>query len=277
MTKDIKLGKPSADSESQLTSPHFHHDGWDSAIRFGAVVPHADVGPECELGAMGTPHVSVHASRLYFSAMRAGGEMDEKIPHAPVASFAEPPYVDDIVESLAASPLDVIALAFTSSAYTHGPEGEQKLVERLAPRARNIPITTTCLAAAAAFSELRSERIALINPPWFDNALDQAGADYFSTQGFNIVHHGPCGLPSGQKFITPRGLYDWVTEIAHEHRPDTIMIAGNGQRAVGIINAVEHDLGITLLTSNQLILWHGLKLSNHAPSIENYGRIFRML
>ncbi len=27
----------------------FNRDGWDADIRFGAVVPHADVGPECEL------------------------------------------------------------------------------------------------------------------------------------------------------------------------------------------------------------------------------------
>lgn len=259
------------------TGSRFNRDGWDAATRFGAVVPHADVGPECELGAMGGSHVSVHAGRLYFSAMRAGGEMDQKIPHAPIASFAEPPYVDEIVEYLAASPLDVIALAFTSSAYKHGVHGEKELVYRLMPKARDIPITTTCIAAAAAFRTLGSQRIALVNPPWFDDALDRAGGDYFANQGFSIVHHAPCGLPSGQRFITPEGLYDWAAKIAKEYRPDTVFIAGNGQRAVGIIEAVERDLGITLLTANQLILWHGLTLARRAPSIAGYGRIFATL
>lgn len=274
MTWNDDLGDAPADGAPDAARPRFRRDGWDAKIRFGAVAPHADVGPECELGAMGSPHISVHASRLYFSAMRSGGEMDEKIPHAPVASFAEPPHVDETVERLAESPLDVIALAFTSSAYKHGPGGERKLVERLAPRARNIPITTTCLAAAAAFSELRSQRIALINPPWFDSALDRAGAEYFSQLGFNIVHHSPCGLPSGQKFITPSGLYDWVASIITTHRPDTVMIAGNGQRAVGIIDAIERDFDATLLTANQLILWHGLAMTKHANMIHGYGRIF---
>lgn len=272
ISDDVIAGGP-----SDAAGREFRRDGWDAETRFGAVVPHADVGPECELEAMGSPHVSIHAGRLYFSAMRAGGEMDEKIPHAPVASFAEPPYVDETVEHLAASPLDVIALAFTSSAYKHGPGGERKLVERLAPRARNIPITTTCLAAAAAFSELGPQRIALVNPPWFDSALDRAGAEYFSEQGFNIVHHSPCGLPSGQRFITPAGLYEWVVGVVKNHHPDTVMIAGNGQRAVGIIEAIERDLGITLLTANQLVLWHGLKLTNRTPLVQGYGRIFTTL
>ena len=101
----------------------FRPDGWNRSIRIGAVVPHADVGPEAELQAMATDDITIHGSRLYFSAMRAGGEMDEKIPHNPVALFAQPPFVDEAVESLAASPLDALALAFTSSAYKHGPAG----------------------------------------------------------------------------------------------------------------------------------------------------------
>lgn len=258
-------------------APIFQRDGWDALVRIGAVVPHADVGPECELNAVGAPHVSIHAGRLHFSAMRAGGEMDEKIPHDPVAAFAEPPYVDEAVGSLAAAPLDVVALAFTSSAYKHGVEGECRLVERLTPKARHLPITTTCLAAAAAFELLGSKRIALVNPPWFDADLDLAGARYFADQGFDIVHHAPCGLPSGQKHITPEGLYDWIREVADGSGADTVFVAGNGQRAVGIIAAVERDLGVTLLTANQLILWHGLKIARQSPLITGYGRLFESL
>jgi len=255
----------------------FNRDGWDADIRFGAVVPHADVGPECELAAMGSPYISVHAGRLYFSAMRAGGEMDAKIPHGPVASFAEPPFVDEVVEKLAACPLDVIALAFTSSAYKHGSEGELQLLTRLSPMARNLPMTTTCIAAATAFRTLDARRIALVNPPWFDQGLDQAGADYFAAQGFHVIHHAPCGLPSGQRHITPIGLFEWIEGMSAKHQPDVIFVAGNGQRAVGIIEAVENELDVTLVTANQLILWHGLKLLGRRPPIRGYGRIFDAL
>ncbi len=262
-------------ARASLEPRRWRRDGWDAGLRFGAIVPHADIGPECELGAMAWPNVSVHAGRLYFSAMRAGGEMDETIPHAPVASFADAPYLDDAVEHLAASPLDVIGLAFTSSAYKHGSSGEQQLVERLAPRARGIPLTTTCLAAAAAFDALGSRRIALVNPPWFDADLDQAGARYFEEQSFNIVHHGPCGLPSGQRHITPDGLFSWIRKIVSDHRVDTVFIAGNGQRAVGIIDEVESTLGIRMVTANQLIFWHGLKLTGKSVETRSYGRLFQ--
>lgn len=180
------------------------------------------------------------------------------------------------MKSLAASPLDAIGLAFTSSAYKHGADGERRLIERLAPAARHLPMTSTCIAAAAALGLSGAQRIALVNPPWFDLALDRAGADYFRSQGFNVVHHAPCALPSGQKYITPQGLSDWVGEVVSLSNPDTVLIAGNGQRAVGIIETMEAQLDVMLLTANQLILWHALELAGHETNITGYGRLFSL-
>ncbi len=253
----------------------FRPDGWNRLIRIGAVVPHADVGPESELQAMVTDEITIHGSRLYFSAMRAGGEMDEKIPHDPVAMFALPPYVDEAVESLAASPLDALCLAFTSSAYKHGPDGERALIERLRPRSRDIPIVSTCLSAERALVQLNTKRLAIINPPWFDADLDGLGADYFEQAGFRVVHHAPCGLQSGQKYITPQSLYNWIEKVVAKSNADTVFVAGNGQRSVGIIDAVEKTLGISMITSNQVILWDALRSINASVEIKGYGKLFR--
>jgi maleate isomerase len=252
----------------------FRPDGWNRLIRIGAVVPHADVGPESELQAMVNNKITIHGSRLYFSAMRGGGEMDEKIPHDPVTMFTQPPYLDDAVESLAASPLDALCLAFTSSAYKHGPDGERALIERLRPRARDIPMVSTCLSAERALTKLGSKGLAIINPPWFDADLDALGASYFEQAGFRVVHHAPCGLQSGQKYITPQSLYDWIVKIVTESNADTVFVAGNGQRSVGIIDAVETILGVSMITSNQVILWDALRSINANVDIKGYGKLF---
>lgn len=252
----------------------FRPDGWNRSIRLGAVVPHADVGPEAELQAMATDDITLHGIRLYFSAMRAGGEMDEKIPHDPVASFAQPPYVDEAVESLAASPLDAVCLAFTSSAYKHGPDGERALIERLRSRARDLPLVSTCLSAERALAKLGTKRLAIVNPPWFDADLDGLGANYFEKAGFRVVHHAPCGLPSGQKHITPQSLYNWIAKIVKESDADAVFIGGNGQRSVGIIDAVEKTLGVSMITGNQVILWDALRSIDAKVRIEGYGELF---
>ncbi|QKW05258.1 maleate cis-trans isomerase [Streptomyces sp. NA04227] len=252
-------------------------DGWAARARIGVVVPHADVGPESEFQAMAPHDVFIHGSRVHFGAMRAGGEMDPKIPHDPVRAFVEPPHIDQAVELLAAAPLDAIALGFTSSAYILGAAGEKELFARLSQHTRGLPLTGTTTAAVAALTALDAQRLALVNPPWFDDALSGLGADYFTQQGVTVAHHGPCGLPSNQKLITPEALSEWIRTTVAGHKPDAVLVAGNGIRAVGTINALEEELGFTILTANQVLLWHALHLAGAgeiARHITDYGRVF---
>lgn len=249
-------------------------DGWDVAARLGIVVPHADVGPESELRAMAPPRLSVHAARLHFAAMRAGGEMDPTIPHDPVRAFTEPPYVDECVSLLAQAPLDVIACGFTSSAYKHGVAGERSLVDRLSEQSRGMPVISTCLAAEQALRALGVDTLALINPPWFDDELDAAGGAYFADRGFEVVHHAACGLPSGQPHINPAALFDWVRRVAGA--ASGVFIAGNGLRAVGTIAALEEALGVPVLTANQVLLWKAMRLTGFTSSVPGYGSLFNV-
>src|ERR671929_2204233 len=117
-------------------------DGWDARWRVGVLTPHADVGPESELRAMAPPDVGIHAARVRFGAMAAGGAMDPTIPLAPVRAFAEPPYVDDAVELLAAAPVHAIGFGFTSSAYVLGAPAEEDMLERLRARAGGLPVVS---------------------------------------------------------------------------------------------------------------------------------------
>jgi maleate isomerase len=152
--------------------------------------------------------VGIHAARVPFGAMGAGGTMDPTIPLAPVAAFAEPPHIDDATALLAAAPLRAIGIGFTSTAYVLGAHGETAMVTRLEQRSCGIPVVSTCAAAVLALRSVRAQRLALVNPPWFD-AL---GAKFLTSQGFDVVSHAPCGLPSNQRSINPPGLYDWVRD-----------------------------------------------------------------
>src|ERR671938_1548769 len=212
-------------------------DGWDARWRVGVLTPHADVGPESELRAMAPPDVGIHAARVPFGAMAAGGAMDPTIPLAPVRAFAEPPHVDDAAELLAAAPLHAIAYGFTSSAYVIGMEGEAEMIARLERRTRGIPVVAACGAAVAGLRVLAARRIALVDPPWFDTELNGLGRRYYESAGFEVVHSAPCGLPSEQAKITPADLHAWVSEHVSTDA-DAVVIGGEGVRAGGGIGAL---------------------------------------
>jgi maleate isomerase len=249
-------------------------DGWDAEFRIGVLVPHADLGPESELQAMAPGGVRIHAARVPFGAMFAGGEMDPTIPLAPVRAFAEPPDLDDAAELLAAAPLDAIAYGFTSSAYVIGAEAESEMIARLETRTRGVSVVATCRASVNGLRQLQANRIALFDPPWFDDELSGLGRGYFADAGFDVVRSGPCGLPSDQTKIAPDELHAWISE----HTPseaEAIVIGGNGFRAVGAIAALEEDLGVPVLSANQALLWASLRAAGADPrGVTGYGLLF---
>ncbi len=154
----------------------WRYDGWGPVTRIGVLTPHADVGPESELQAMAPEGVVIHAARVRFGAMAAGGTMDPTIPLAPVRAFAEPPFVDDAAELLGAAPIAAIEYAFTSSAYVLGAEGEAAMVSRLRERAGGIPVAAATAAAVQALCALAADRVALVHPPWFNDELNRLAA-----------------------------------------------------------------------------------------------------
>jgi maleate isomerase len=253
----------------------WQQDGWDVQVRLGVLTPHGDVGPESELQAMAPDSVRVHAARVPFGGMTTGGAMDPTIPLAPVQAFVEPPYIDTAVSMLSAAPLGAIGIGFTSSAYVVGAGGEQKVLDRLMQHSAGIPVVATCASAVAGFRKLDTQRIALFDPPWFDTELDRLGAEYFSSQGLEVVAHGPCGLPSNQRSINPSELFAWVTK----HTPDdadAVFIGGNGFRSVGIISALEKDLNRPVLTANSSLLWGLLQAAGTAARPTQYGEVFTL-
>ena len=250
-------------------------DGWEVRTRIGVLTPHADVGPESEIRAMAPETVGVHAARVPFGAMASGGGMDPTIPLAPVKAFVEPPHIDDAVSLLAAAPVAVIGIGFTSSAYVTGADAEHALVDRLQARSSGTPVVATCAAATHALRRLGADRVALVDPPWFDQELNRLGAEYLSSQGVEVVFHAPCGLPSSQRSINPPELYDWV----RAHTPDAaqaIFIGGNGFRSVAVIAALEEDLGRPVLTANQVLLWGMLQAIGSRVLPVGYGQLFTL-
>ena len=248
-------------------------DGWSFRARLGVLVPHAAIGTESEFAAMAPAGVSIHATRVPLGVMRAGGLMDATIALEPVRAFADPPLVDDAAELLAAAPLHAIGFAFTSSSYVRGAADDEELRLRLQARTRGIPVAICSASAVLGLRALGARRVALVDPPWFSPELTALGVAYFAGQGFEITHAAPAGLPSEQRAINPGQLYEWT----REHVPaatDAVFISGNGLRAVGVIQALEEDLRVPVLTANQVLLWHLLRLARTRAPVTAYGRLF---
>jgi maleate isomerase len=258
---------------AEQSSP-WRPDGWGWRARIGLLVPAGDLGPESEFQAMAPAGVSIHATRVPFGAMAPGGDMDEAIPLAPVRAFAEPPHVDDAAELLSNAPIHVIAYGFTSSSYTGSAKDDQVMAERLQARARGIPVVVTGTAALSAIEAIGASKLALISPPWFSDELTELGADYFRREGLDVVSAETARVPKGQRDFHPGILYEWVRS-AVPASADVVFVGGNGFRAVSIVEVLEEDLGIPVLTANQVLFWNSLRTAGIRADVNGYGAIFR--
>lgn len=245
------------------------------SCRIGLLVPHFDLVPEFEFGAMAPEGVSIHAARVLFGVSAGATVVGPDAARA----FADEPYVDEATELLAAAPIESIVYGFTSSSYLCGADADGRLRKRLEGRSQGIPVVVPCLAALSALQKLEATRLALVNPPWFPTETDELGARYFQDQGIEVVFHGPAeveydALPAGQIHIDSAALADWV-KASIPRRAEAVFIAGNGFRAIEAIEPLENALERPVLTANQIALWQALGVSGVKYSNARYGRIFR--
>ena len=248
----------------------FEDDGWDARTRVGLLVPDGDIGPESEWSAMVPTGVSVNASRFRFPVASVDAEAD-RIAIEPVEVVAAPGPLDDAIRVLNAPSIDIFALAFTSTSYV-GDDAE--LVARLSTRAGGRPVVTTGQALLAAVAHFGASRVLLVDPPWFPPALTELGGQWLARNGVGLAGTVVAGLPSGQGNIHPGSLHRWLCAAITDD-VDLVLIGGNGFRAVGMVNAVEADTGVPVVTANTALLWHTLRtIGRSSEETIRYGRIF---
>jgi maleate isomerase len=252
----------------------FRSDGWGWRARIGLLVPQSDICPEAEFRAMSPDGVSIHATRVPFAARNSDGTIP-MVGAAVMRAFLQPPLLDDAAELMASAPVHAVALCFTNSSFMGSVDDDRNLVARLQLRTHDIPVIVTCLSALAGLRAFGARRLALVNPPWIEPTITEAAARYFAGAGHEIVLAASVDMPRSQSDAQPGRIYEW----ARAHIPataDAVFIGGNGFRSVGVIEALEEDLGRPVLTANQVLAWHGLRLAGTSAPVAGYGRLFEM-
>jgi len=239
--------------------------------------------PEAEWWAMVPPGVSVHAARVTASAPwaawradRSGVELAEDVARG--------------CRQFGAMQVQAVVLGHSSSSILGGKGWDEAAVAAMAPLlAPGTFVTTNGLDCLAALAELGMQRPFLVLPPWFNDATVAAGVAYYTAHGVTLAGH--MRFDPGRKWrdLPPGELYPQGMGLAQEIEPlyaqiraacpaqaDGVLIAGTGFRCVGVLEALEEDLGRPVVSANQASLWHCLRASGVRAAVAGYGRLLRM-
>jgi maleate isomerase len=239
-------------------------------IRIGVISPHAAKGPEAEFPAIAPGRIETSVVRLAGDdAVGAGGGASERAPLGGRAMTD--PRLDEATERLAAGGMDALGYASTSYAYAAGFANEAATVSRLSRRA-GIPVAGTCASAVLALRSLGLGRLALVHPPWFDDALNDLGAAYFRSQGLHVVSSASADLPDDPRQIEPADICQWTSRHVRDDA-EAVFIGGNGFPAAQAIEPLELAIRRPVLAANQVLLWRLLAMAGAEFSITGYGQL----
>jgi maleate isomerase len=254
------------------------NDNWGWQARIGLFIVASEAVPEAEWWAMAPPHVSIHAARIAAASPWARLEDGKVMLSGDLARSA------DHFRSMR---LDSVVLAHTTSSVAGGPGWDAAVIDALAEAIGPGPyITTNGLDQQAALEAMGIKRPFVVFPPWFGEEQAKAGLAYFAGEGrtpAGFLRHDPGpgwrDMPPGNLYVEGLGFEQQIeplyAEIARTCPADAdgVLIAGTGFRCVGIIEALERDLGRPVVAANQASLWNALRLSGVAATVTGYGRL----
>lgn len=166
---------------------------------------------------------------------------------------------------------DAIGYGCTSGATIIGEDEVDRLIKSAHPNAKTTNPITACKAALHAL-DLKS--IALVTP--YAVSVTQAMQDNLQAAGFAVT--AVATFNQSDDFTVARidaqSLYEAVMVMGGRDDCDGVFISCTSLRALPIIAKAEAELGKPVLSSNQVFIWHLMRLAGLSTVPEGAGTLF---
>lgn len=168
--------------------------------------------------------------------------------------------------------LDVIAFSCTSGTVATGTD---VLLANLAEARPGLRYTSPAIAALAALKSLGAERIALLTP--YRPGLHRLFLPFFARAGIMVASDATYDLDTDAKVgeISTDSLFEGARLLIRQVPVDALFVSCTATPVVPLIEALEADLGVTVVTSSQALAWDALRLSGYRAPIEGFGKLMR--
>lgn len=174
-------------------------------------------------------------------------------------------------ERLAAQGCGAIVWACTSGSFIGGLQWAHRQAEAL-EEAAAVPATSTTLAFIAAVRELGQARVHLLGA--YPEAVTRALIECLQEAGIGVGQWCALGTPDGPssfRLDLAAELERFATELDEDGAP--ILIPDTAINSLDVVEALEEAAGRTVLSANQVSLWHGLQLLGVSAAVPNAGRL----
>jgi len=174
---------------------------------------------------------------------------------------------------LASAGVKAILQAGTAAAFFRGIGHDADLIQRITA-VTGIEATTSMTAVVDALRALGIRRPAVATP--YIREMDEKLSDVLRQSGFEIAAIEGLGLKRSIDMgeLEPQAAYRLARQVVERaERPDGILISCGNFRTFEIIEQLESECGLPVVTSNQAGLWRALRLAGIDDRIGKLGRL----
>jgi maleate isomerase len=228
--------------------------------RLGVLVPSGNSVAETELRAMLPAEVTLLTTRL---ALRGSSETEL------LAMLTD---LDNAASLLGHAEPDLIAFHCTAVS-TFAPHLAGEITGRITA-ATGRPAIATADAILAAFRVLKTRRVLLVTP--YIRPVHQREIDYLAANELTVTGGSCLGVDTNTEMarISPDAIAAQVREAASGAHADACFISCTAIRSAGLIEDLEALLGMPVITSNQVLVWHALRTLGVNQHVTGFGQLF---
>ena len=168
-------------------------------------------------------------------------------------------------------PFDAVGFGCTSAATVIGPDRVAEAVRRGCPGAA---VTDPLSALIAAGRALGLRRLGFVTP--YVPEVSARMRDRLEAAGFAIAGFGSFGEGDDRIVarIAPASILAAIEQVAAQAPCDGVVVACTNLRCLGIIPEAEARTGLPVLSSNQAMAWHMLRLAGLDDGAPGGGQLF---
>lgn len=168
--------------------------------------------------------------------------------------------------------LDVLAFGCTSGTIVIG---KDKVFAKLREVRPDIACTTPMVAGVEGCKALGIRRLALLTP--YIEEINRMVREFIENHGLEVPVMGSFNNPNDDEVarIAPESLRDAILDLGRED-VEAVFVSCSSLQVTPVIEECEAKLGKPVMSSNQAMAWHSLRLAGYTDPIPSFGRLLRV-
>jgi maleate isomerase len=200
--------------------------------------------------------------------------------HPPVKDEPDWPALDmEVVQDACKDLVDCrpnsVIYACTSGSFGPGPKWNDLLIKTM-EEATGAPATTNSQGVVKALEALGAKKVSVTTP--YDDEYTSKLKVFLEAKGFTVtgIRRNPDVVHDYEKFLFPPEIAYRLAKDTFVRGSDAHFISCAGWRTLPIIERLEDDLGVPVISSVLAVMWHALKLAGVNAKMEGRGELFRI-